>query len=161
VDVRRLLAADLTLARATVEMMSAVFDEETGGPLSDHYLAAVLTQQDRLWLYAAIIDGQPVGGLTAHQLPMTRAEATELLIYDLAVRADHQRQGVGRAVIDQLLVDAAAAGIGEVWVPAEDEDRHAIEFYRRVGGSAQAVTVFTFTAPGSPSPRSDAGAETL
>lgn len=89
-------------------------------------------------------DGRPIGGLTAHELPMTRAETAELLIYDLAVQADQQRRGVGRALVQQPLAHTDAADIGEVWVPAENEDTHALEFYRRTGGAAQAVTTFTY-----------------
>lgn len=89
-------------------------------------------------------DGRPIGGLTAHELPMTRAETAELLIYDLAVQADQQRRGVGRALVQQPLAHSDAADIGEVWVPAENEDTHALEFYRRTGGAAQAVTTFTY-----------------
>ena len=59
-----------------------------------------------------------IGGLTAHTLPMTRDESAEIFIYDLAVRADRQRRGVGRLLINTLRADATAAGIGVVFVAA-------------------------------------------
>jgi aminoglycoside 3-N-acetyltransferase I len=40
---------------------------------------------------------------------------------------------------------AAAIGIRDVFVPADDDDVYALDFYRAVGGSASPVTIFTFT----------------
>jgi aminoglycoside 3-N-acetyltransferase I len=75
---------------------------------------------------------------------MTRDESAEVFIYDLAVRADRQRRGVGRLLINALRADATATGIGVVFVPVDDADEHALDFYRAVGGVPTAVTVFTF-----------------
>jgi aminoglycoside 3-N-acetyltransferase I len=148
VKVVRLAAGDVTLAQTTVALMGEVFAEEPWLPVPDGYLAGLLAD-GRMWLYAAVDHGDVVGGLTAHQLPMTRAESTELLLYDIAVRTDRQRRGVGRALLDRLRTDGAAAGFGEVWVPVDGEDDDALEFYRRTGGAAQAVTIYTYPAPGT------------
>lgn len=139
----RLQPNSLPLARETFAMMGEVFAEDSWITLSDEYLTDILGQA-RVWMYAAVAADGPIGGLTAHQLPMTRSETSELLIYDLAIRSDWQRRGVGRALLQQLLDDASAAGIGEVWVPADDTDLHALEFYRRTGGASQSVTIFTY-----------------
>jgi aminoglycoside 3-N-acetyltransferase I len=124
-------------------MMGEVFEDPAVPPPSEAYVAGLLDRPD-LWAYAAVADGAPVGGLTAFVLPLTRAEAGELFLYDLAVRPDHQRRGVGRALLERLRADGAAAGVAEVWVPADDEDTHALDFYRRTGGTGQAVTIFTY-----------------
>jgi aminoglycoside 3-N-acetyltransferase I len=87
---------------------------------------------------------------------MTRAEASELFIYDLAVRPEFQRQGVGRALIAALRVAGAAEGISEAFVPADNEDTHALDFYRAVGGDPAGVTMFSFS--GAPAPSSTVGA---
>jgi aminoglycoside 3-N-acetyltransferase I len=76
-------------------MMAEVF-EEPNQTLSDAYLDALLSRTD-FWAMAALLGQEVVGGITAHALPMTRAETTELFIYDVAVHADHQRRGVGRS----------------------------------------------------------------
>lgn len=144
-EIVRLRAGHEPLARAAFAMMGQVFDEEPWVPLGDRYLADLLARPS-VHAYAAVVEGDPVGGLVAHALPMTRDETVELLVYDLAVRTDHQRRGVGRALVQRLRDDAAAAGLGEVWVPADDDDLHALEFYRRIGGEAQAVTVFSWPA---------------
>jgi aminoglycoside 3-N-acetyltransferase I len=142
-EIFRLRVPDVALARRTILMMGEAFDEPDRPPLSHEYLTGLLNREE-VWLYAALVEHQPVGGLTAHQLPMTNAEAAELLIYDIAVLADWRRRGIGRALVRQLLHDATATGIGEMWVPADTDDAEALKFYRRIGGVEQPVTIFTY-----------------
>ncbi len=128
-------------------MMADVFAEHAKDgvlePLSDGYLVRLL-DRDTFWALAASVGGDIVGGLTAHTLPMTRSPISEVFIYDLAVRRDHQRQGVGSRLVHELREQAAAAGIHEVFVPADNADTHALDFYRAQGAEASAVTFFTF-----------------
>ena len=77
-------------------------------------------------------------------MPLTRTESTELFIYDIAVRPEHQRRGIGRQLVQTVRELAAETGIMTTWVPAENEDDHAVEFYRSIGGVPNPVTVFTF-----------------
>ncbi|MET0391328.1 MAG: GNAT family N-acetyltransferase [Polyangiales bacterium] len=143
VRAKRLTLADRAQARALFTLMTDVF-EEPPRPLSDAYLEQLLGRED-FWAYAALDpDGALVGGITAHVLPMTRSEQRELFIYDLAVREDRQRQGIGRCLIAAVSDDAAAQGIGVMFVPADNDDDHALAFYRAVGGAAQPVTLFVF-----------------
>lgn len=142
--VERLRAGDVDRARAHAlfAVMAAAFEEERPS-LSDAYVDRLLARGD-LWILAARVGDEVVGGLTAHVLPMTRSESTELFIYDLAVHPDHQRKGIGRALVAQLRDAGRAAGHGAVFVPADDEDTHALDFYRAVGGEGAPVTIFTF-----------------
>jgi aminoglycoside 3-N-acetyltransferase I len=45
-----------------------------------------------------------------------------------------------------LVEAAAAAGIASVFVTADTSDRHALDFYRALGGTAAPATMFTFPA---------------
>jgi aminoglycoside 3-N-acetyltransferase I len=123
-------------------LMAAVFEEESAY-LSDDYLDRLLRRDD-FWAIAAFMGDEIVGGVTAHTLPMTRTESAELFIYDLAVRGDRRRQGIGRRLIAALREAAAEAGIQVAFVPADDDDVHALEFYRALGGEPSPVTIFTF-----------------
>lgn len=140
--VTRLTVADIALARTVFTTMADVFETEAG-PLSDAYLTRLL-ERDDFWALVALVDGQVAGGLTAHTLPLTRAELLELFIYDLAVVPARQRQGVGRQLVSALRVMAAKEGIRVAFVPADNEDTHALDFYQAIGGVATPVTIFTF-----------------
>lgn len=128
--------------------MAEVFEEEHED-LSDEYVAELLAREE-LWILAAMWRDEVVGGLTAHSLPMTRSMSREIFIYDIAVRRDHQRRGVGRLLMSHLERIASEAGIHDLFVPADDADAHALEFYRALGGVASPVTLFAFGRDGAP-----------
>jgi aminoglycoside 3-N-acetyltransferase I len=141
---RRLTSNDRDLAKRLFVLMAEVFEEDHDG-LGDAYVDRLLSRVD-FWAIAAFTDdGDLVGGLTAHTLPMTRAEASEIFIYDIAVRPDQQRKGIGRLLMTLLRREAASIGVQDVFVPADDDDAHALDFYRALGGAPSPVTIFSFS----------------
>lgn len=124
-------------------MMADVFSEECE-QLTDGYLDRLLSRED-FWAIAAFVGDDIVGGITAHTLPMTRTESSEIFIYDIAVRGDRQRKGVGRHLVTALREAAGEMGIRDVFVPADNDDVHALDFYRALGGVPSPVTFFTFS----------------
>jgi aminoglycoside 3-N-acetyltransferase I len=142
IHVKRLGPGDHEPARRMFQVIAEVFEEEPE-PLRDDYLDRLLGQPT-FWAIAAFVGDEIVGGITAHTLPMTRAESSEVFIYDVAVREDHQRRGIGRRLVTALLEEARAQGLSDVFVPADNEDVHALDFYRALGGEPAPVTMFTF-----------------
>jgi ribosomal protein S18 acetylase RimI-like enzyme/predicted enzyme related to lactoylglutathione lyase len=140
--VRRLRGGDRALARETFSLMAQVFETDTE-PLSDPYIDGLLRRPD-FWVVAASVNGQVVGGLTAHTLAMTVYEGSEIFLYDIAVSEAFQRRGIGRQLVASLLDGARAAGVKTVFVPADDDDTHALDFYRALNGAPLAVTMFDF-----------------
>lgn len=142
-ELQRLAPGDEVRAYEMFATMAAVF-EENCDEFSHAHVHHLLKRQD-FWALAAVEDGSVIGGITAYALPMVRTTASELFIYDVAVRVDRQRRGVGRALMNQVLTMAAAAGIKVSFVPADNEDTHALDFYRALGGEPSPVTFFTFS----------------
>jgi aminoglycoside 3-N-acetyltransferase I len=142
-QLKRLKAGDRELAKVLFSVMAEVFAEGSE-ELSDGYIDRLLGRED-FWAIAAFAGNDIVGGLTAHTLPMTRAEYSEIFIYDIAVRSEHQRKGIGRRLVEELRAQAADMGITDLFVPADNEDAHALDFYRAIGGEGAPVTIFTFT----------------
>ena len=142
--VRRLESGDVSLAKQLFALFAAVFETDDT-EVSNDYAAALLAQPS-LWAYVATLDDVVVGGLTAHTLPMTRSESAEIFLYDLAVDTSAQRRGIGRQLVTGLVADAAAAGIDVVFVPADNDDTHALDFYRAIGGRPAEVTIFDLGA---------------
>jgi aminoglycoside 3-N-acetyltransferase I len=141
-QVRRLHIGDRDVATSLFAMMGEVFGE-AGEPLRDAYVELLLRREE-FWVIAALVGDEVVGGLTAHALPMTRSESSEVFVYDVAVRDDWQRRGIGRQLMSALCEAAAGAGLGDVFVPADTSDVHALDFYRALGGESASVTMFTF-----------------
>ncbi|MGZ3408021.1 MAG: N-acetyltransferase family protein [Polyangia bacterium] len=72
-----------------------------------------------------------VAGFLSCQLIRRRADAPELLLYEIGVRAAHRRRGVGRALADTMSAWMRANAVTEVWVLADNDG--AVAFYRACG----------------------------
>jgi aminoglycoside 3-N-acetyltransferase I len=140
---RRLRVVDRAEARLLFRLLTEVFKEERA-PLSDRYLDQLLARDD-FWAIAAFSGQEIIGGATAHTLPMTRHEAAEILIYDVAVVPNYRRKGIGRQLVEFLRQSAGSNDVDSLFVMAETQDEHALDFYRRLGGIATATTVFGFS----------------
>jgi aminoglycoside 3-N-acetyltransferase I len=136
----RLTTGDRELAKELFAMMAVVFGEKHER-LSDAYADRLLSQSI-FWAIAAFDGDEIIGGLTAYVLPKTTSESSELFLYDIAVRKSHQRRGVGRLLMTALRDEAADIDIEEAFVLADNDDIHALDFYRALGGRASQVTLF-------------------
>ena len=75
-------------------------------------------------------DGRPVGHLLAYVERRRRGDERQLLLYEIGVRSDRRREGVGRALVDAMDAWMQNEGIPEVWVLADPE---AEPFYAACG----------------------------
>jgi ribosomal protein S18 acetylase RimI-like enzyme len=99
-------------------------------PLSPSAAAAFLGDGNML-CWVAEADGEVLGFLFCHRLPMRDNKPAELLLYEIGVRTAARRQGVGRALVDGMYAFMAANDIDDVWVLADNPG--AVEFYRACG----------------------------
>lgn len=146
--VERLGPDDVDRARETFTLLAAVFDE-TNEVVPDAYISALLLRPE-FWAIAAVRNDTVIGGLTAHTLMMTNSPRSGAFIYDIAVDARRQREGVGRRLVEVLREQTRAAGIDTVFVPADNDDAHALDFYRSIGATGSAVTIFGFDSTQHP-----------
>jgi aminoglycoside 3-N-acetyltransferase I len=134
VEVKRLTLDDRELARTLFATMADIFEEDRSD-LSDGYIDKLLGNDD-FWAIAAMSDGSVIGGLTAHTLPMTTYETSELFVYDIAVH--------GRQLLNELRKLGSDVGAREVCVPADMEDLPALDFYRALKGVETSVAFFSY-----------------
>lgn len=151
-EIKRLGSDDLDFMNALLEMFGQVFgDMETyvGNRPSADYMRRLLSSDDFIAL-VALRDGNVVAGLAAYELRKFEQERSEIYIYDLAVAAEHRRQGIATALIDALRKIAATRAAYVIFVQADTgpEDEAAIALYSKLGIKEK---VLHFDIPVSPS----------
>ena len=78
------------------------------------------------------VDGVAVGYVIAYLVRRIDG-ASMLVVYDLAVAADHRRLGVGRAMVDEVLATARRARCSKAWVVTEANNEAAVGLYVATG----------------------------
>lgn len=141
-QIKHLRKEDLADFQALINLFNAVFEEESRIAGETHLLK-LLSSQSFIAL-AALVENEVVGGLTAYELPMYYSDSSEIFLYDLAVKPEFQRMGIGKGLIQSLKEHCVKYGIKIFFVMAHEEDEHAIEFYRATGGKSEKVMNFLY-----------------
>ncbi|HEY2886945.1 MAG TPA: GNAT family N-acetyltransferase [Rhizomicrobium sp.] len=98
--------------------------------------AAMLLREPSYLMIAALDDNDAVlGRIYANVLH--RFEATDLLLYEVDVDEEHQRKGVGRAMIDFLSKLSAERGYREMWVLTDLDNEAGNALYKSAGGQLE------------------------
>jgi aminoglycoside 3-N-acetyltransferase I len=82
--------------------------------------------------------------LTAYELAGYYSETSEIFIYDIAVNPAFQQKGLGKQLLLSLKEYATQKNISAIFVDANEEDEHALDFYHATGGKAEKVIQFTY-----------------
>ena len=141
---KKLTDSDLHHLIALIRLYEDVFEMRNFIMPNHDYLQTLLHQESPFFV-VALLDDVVIGGLTAHILPSTYFPSSEIYIYDLAVRTEHQRKGIGRELIASLKKYCASLGMKEIFVQADIEDQHALDFYNATGGAAERVIHFSYS----------------
>lgn len=142
-EVRKLAPEDLSAFHLLIQLFNEVFEEDEPAISSQTNLLKLLSN-DNFVAIAAFYGNEIVGGLTAYELQMYYSENSEIFLYDLAVKPEYQRLGIGKKLLHQLKEYCVKNGILEFFVLAHEEDEHAVEFYRSTGGASENVVNFIY-----------------
>jgi aminoglycoside 3-N-acetyltransferase I len=142
-EMKRLRSGDAKLLQKLNLTFQEVFETPVVEAPSPSYLEKCLEQNSFL-AYVILQGDQVIGGLTAYELPMYSAEHSEIFLYDIAVRKDFQRKGLGKKLLEFLNLYCKTNNIKLMFVEAHEEDEHALEFYHSTGGKAERVMHFNF-----------------
>ena len=141
IEIKRLNESDLRFFKSLIDLFNIVFEEDRSNIGNDENLSGLLGNAQFI-VMAALAEQEVVGGLTAYELPMYYADHSEVFVYDLAVKPEYQRMGIGKELIRSLKADCSRKGVREFFVLAHEEDEHAIEFYHSTGGKSERVVNF-------------------
>jgi len=143
VEIKKLGSTDINQFKELIRVFEDVFEMKGLSMPGDNYLQNLL-DTDSFFVFIALMDNKVVGGLTAYILQQYYSSSPLVYIYDLAVRTELQRQGIGKKLIAAIINYCKERGMEEVFVQADEEDGYALDFYRSTGGNAENVVHFTY-----------------
>jgi len=135
--VERVEAGQVARFRELNALFATAFDDAVSYPESepsDAYLDNLLHKPHVIPL-VAVINNAVVGGLVAYVLDKFEQERSEIYIYDLAVTEAYRRQGIARALIEELknIGQKIRAWVIYVQADKDEADLPARKLYESMG----------------------------
>jgi aminoglycoside 3-N-acetyltransferase I len=143
ITTKQLTAADTGLFTGLLQLFEEVFEMKGLIIPNEDYLKKLLQREDFI-VFVAAYENVIVGGLTAHILPSYYSASSEIYIYDIAVKTNYQRQGIGEKLILALTEYCSKNGYQSFFVQADEKDAHALDFYHSTGGIAKNAVHFNY-----------------
>jgi|SRR5579872_5227982 len=136
VEIRLLTKHDAALLQRVAE---DVFDDPVQPRLTEEFLA-----DPRHAICVAVDDGTIVGFASAVRY-VHPDKPSELWINEVAVAPPHQRRGLAKAILAELLAFAKSEGCREAWVLTDEVNGPARALYAAAGGEeSTGVVMVTF-----------------
>jgi ribosomal protein S18 acetylase RimI-like enzyme len=104
-----------------------LFDAEPKPDATERFLA-----EPGHHLLLAVDEGTPAGFITGVEVTHPD-KGTEMFLYELGVDAQHQRRGIGVALVGALEALARKRGCYGMWVLTDDDNTAALATYERAG----------------------------
>jgi len=143
IKIKRLDHEDISDFIDLICVFEDVFEMKNFKMPDESYLQKVL-KKEGFMVFTALFQNNVVGGLTAYTLDAYYSKTTYVYIFDLAVKRQFQRKGIGKMLISSINTYCESIGVDEVFVQADLADDYAIDFYRSTGGLAEDVVHFTY-----------------
>lgn len=130
---QKLTANDLDDFLQLMKLFERVFETPYPNKPAVNEYQKLLSKAEFICVVAKI-DNEVVGGLSAYLMPDYQSERPLVYIRDLAVETAHQRNGIGKKLIETVQKYAFEThNVGEVFVLAEKADDYALKFYESTG----------------------------
>jgi ribosomal protein S18 acetylase RimI-like enzyme len=85
------------------------------------------------FLFLAVENGQVLGSLNGYALRHPNQTGPQFLLYEIDVRPECRRRGVGSSLVNAFTDAARAAAAFEVWVVSNESTPAALGLYRKCG----------------------------
>lgn len=137
VSIKRLDVGDESILEF-LALHDADFDLDDRGaphqPLELETTKRFLEHPDVL-LWVAVDENAIVGFLQCNIILLRSRLGQELVLYEIGVHQNWRRQGIGRALLNQMETWMRENNVAVVWVLADNQE--AVEFYRSSGFEAE------------------------
>lgn len=128
--IERLSPDDIGHFEGLIKLFEDVFEMKNFFMPDGEHLRALLARKD-FHAFVAWKSNSIIGGLTAYTLQQYYSVKPLAYIFDLAVSAQFQKNGVGKELIEQSKAYFKALDYEEMFVQADKVDQYAIDFYRK------------------------------
>lgn len=143
INIRRLDHHDIDTFISLIRLFEDVFEMKNFKMPDESYLRQLLDRDD-FFAFVAMAGNKVAGGLTSYIMHQYYAAAPLVYIFDLAVKTELQRQGIGSMLIAANNSYSKTIGAEAVMVQADKADDYAIEFYHSTGAAAEEVIHFEY-----------------
>ncbi|WP_035455861.1 GNAT family N-acetyltransferase [Algoriphagus terrigena] len=93
----------------------------------------------------AKVDGMIVGGLTIFMIDQYVINHPSAFVHDIAILEEYQGKGIGKKLMEFTVKYCRKFKFKDVFVLANKEDQHSIEFYRSISPSTEEKVIqFTY-----------------
>lgn len=142
-QIEKLNGDDIDKFVQLIEVFEDVFEMKNFKMPDVLYLQELLTKPD-FFVFVATSENIVIGGLTSYVMHQYYSSSPLVYIFDLAVKREFQRQGLGKILIKANNDHSKLIGAETVMVQSDLEDEHAIEFYKSTGATGQEVIHFDY-----------------
>jgi len=125
-----------TVFRATVdniELARTALAEIHERRLPDDVAIHAFLADPASYLLLAIENGHVVGSLNGYALRQPDRSRPQFLLYEIDVRQQNRRRGIGQALVNAFTDEARTANAFEVWVVSNESTSAALAMYRTCG----------------------------
>ncbi len=91
-----------------------------------------LVRTDSLMVKAVDETGECIGFLVGRRIPGEK-DQNEFEIYNIGVSLEHQRKGIGSALMEEVLATCKRDRLKAIWLDVRASNENARAFYKRIG----------------------------
>ncbi len=141
IKIKKVSAADVSLIN---ELLAHHIDIEEKNAPTLHHLQE-LVQDDRCFLFVAIIDDIIIGYVLAYSFPSLYASSRMAYLYDIDVIPEHRKKGIGRHLMEAVKTELQKNGVTELWLGTGIDNMPAQELFNKTGGVKSGETFYDYT----------------
>lgn len=106
-----------------------------------------LGRSDSIVLVAEAANADAVGFIAGRRVPGGAHRAVDAEIYNIGVRPEDRKRGIGRMLIDAFLTNCRKHGVRNIWLEVRASNETAIRFYAAQGFVQAAVRKHFYKTP--------------
>ncbi len=143
IEIKKLTKQDLDNFIELINIFKNIFEMKNFKMPDETYLQQLL-EKDDFFVFVALVDNKVVDGMTSYIMKQYYSKSPLVYIFDLAVKTEHQRQGIGKMLIKANNSYSKTIDAEAVMVQADEVDGYAIDFYQSTGATGQKVIHFDY-----------------